>query len=93
VPSVTLPPGRRRRIRVACGRQAGRFLSASPPWETTEKGLYVDYQPQGKRLSVTGTPTFFVNGRPLIRAQPLDAFARVIDDEVARASSPRSQSR
>jgi protein-disulfide isomerase len=48
---------------------------------------------QGKRLSVTGTPTFFVNGRPLIGAQPLDAFARVIDDEVARASSTGSKSR
>ena len=42
---------------------------------------------QGKRLAVTGTPTFFVNGRPLVGAQPLDAFIRVIDDEVARADS------
>ena len=48
---------------------------------------------QGKRLSVTGTPTFFVNGRPLIGAQPLDAFTRLIDDEVARASSTGSKSR
>jgi protein-disulfide isomerase len=48
---------------------------------------------QGKRLAVTGTPTFFVNGRPLIGAQPLDAFVRVIDDEVARARSAGSKSR
>jgi protein-disulfide isomerase len=48
---------------------------------------------QGKRLAVTGTPTFFVNGRPLIGAQPLDAFIRVIDDEVPRASSSGSKSR
>ncbi len=48
---------------------------------------------QGKSLAVTGTPTFFVNGRPLVGAQPLDAFARVIDDEVARASSKGSKSR
>ena len=48
---------------------------------------------QGKRLAVTGSPTFFVNGRPLIGAQPLDAFIRVIDDEVARASSSGSKSR
>ena len=48
---------------------------------------------QGKRLAVTGTPTFFVNGRPLVGAQPLDAFIRVIDDEVARGSSAGSKSR
>jgi protein-disulfide isomerase len=48
---------------------------------------------EAKRLSVSGTPTFFVNGRPLIGAQPLDAFARVIDDEVARAGSTGSRSR
>jgi protein-disulfide isomerase len=48
---------------------------------------------QGKRLGVTGTPTFFVNGRPLVGAQPLDAFTRVIDDEVARGSSAGSKSR
>ena len=40
---------------------------------------------EGKRLDVTGTPTFFINGRALVGAQPLDAFARVIDDELARA--------
>jgi protein-disulfide isomerase len=48
---------------------------------------------QGKRLAITGTPTFFVNGRPLVGAQALEAFARVIDDEVARASSKGSKSR
>jgi protein-disulfide isomerase len=42
---------------------------------------------QGKRLGITGTPTFFVNGRPLVGAQPLDAFIRLIDDELARARS------
>lgn len=48
---------------------------------------------QGKRLAVTGTPTFFVNGRPLVGAQPFEAFTRVIDDEVARSSSGGSRSR
>ena len=40
---------------------------------------------EGKRLDVTGTPTFFINGRPLVGAQPLEAFARMIDDELARS--------
>jgi protein-disulfide isomerase len=40
---------------------------------------------EGKRLEVTGTPTFFINGRVLTGAQPLEAFVRVIDDELARS--------
>ena len=37
----------------------------------------------GRRLGVTGTPTFFINGRPLIGAQPLSAFITVIEEELA----------
>jgi protein-disulfide isomerase len=40
---------------------------------------------EGRRLDVTGTPTFFINGRVLTGAQPLEAFVRVIDDELARS--------
>ncbi len=39
----------------------------------------------GKAVGVTGTPAFFVNGRLLSGAQPYEAFAAVIDDELARA--------
>ena len=39
---------------------------------------------EGQRLGVTGTPAFFINGRLLTGAQPLEAFARVIDEELAR---------
>ena len=35
-------------------------------------------------LGVTGTPTFIVNGRPLIGAQPLEVFVQTIDEELAR---------
>jgi protein-disulfide isomerase len=38
----------------------------------------------GKELGVTGTPSFFINGRPLGGAQPFDAFQQIIDDELAR---------
>ncbi|MBN1303376.1 MAG: DsbA family protein [Anaerolineales bacterium] len=34
-------------------------------------------------LGVNSTPTFFVNGLPLIGAQPLSAFKQVIDKELA----------
>lgn len=40
---------------------------------------------EGQRLGVTGTPAFFINGRLVSGAQPLEAFARVIDEELARA--------
>jgi protein-disulfide isomerase len=33
-------------------------------------------------LGVTGTPTFFINGVPLVGAQPLSRFAQVIDTEL-----------
>lgn len=37
-------------------------------------------------LHVTGTPTFFVNGRILRGAQPIAAFRALVDDEIARAA-------
>ena len=33
-------------------------------------------------LGVTGTPTFFINGIPLVGAQPITEFSRVIDTEL-----------
>jgi protein-disulfide isomerase len=39
---------------------------------------------EGARLGVNGTPAFFINGRLLVGAQPLENFVRIIDDELAR---------
>jgi protein-disulfide isomerase len=39
-------------------------------------------QEEAERLGVRGTPTFFVNGRKLIGAQPLASFTAVIDEEL-----------
>jgi protein-disulfide isomerase len=46
---------------------------------------------QGQSLGVTGTPTFFINGRELVGAQPPPKFNEVIDEELARAKSPGAQ--
>jgi protein-disulfide isomerase len=46
---------------------------------------------EGTKLGITGTPTFFINGRLVVGAQPIDAFAKIIDDELALAE-PRSSS-
>ena len=35
-------------------------------------------------VGVTGTPAFFVNGRPLDGAQPFEVFKQVIDEELKR---------
>jgi len=40
-----------------------------------------------RALGVTGTPTFFVNGRPIRGSQPLPAFVAVIDQELVRAAA------
>ena len=45
---------------------------------------------EGNRVGVTGTPAFFINGRLISGAQPLEAFARIIDDELARLASGKS---
>jgi len=40
---------------------------------------------EGTRLGVNGTPAFFINGRMLSGAQPTDAFAKVIDEELSHS--------
>jgi protein-disulfide isomerase len=42
---------------------------------------------EGTRVGVGGTPAFFTNGKLLTGAQPVAAFTRVIDDELARSTS------
>jgi protein-disulfide isomerase len=38
---------------------------------------------QGEELGVTGTPAYFVNGRMLSGARPLESFTELIDSELA----------
>ncbi len=38
----------------------------------------------GEQAGVTGTPAFFINGRPISGAQPPDAFKAIIDQELAK---------
>ena len=42
---------------------------------------------EGTKFGVSGTPAFFINGRFLSGAQPLEAFSKIIDEELrARAA-------
>jgi protein-disulfide isomerase len=47
---------------------------------------------KGNSLGVTGTPTFFINGRELVGAQPPPKFNEVIDEELARAKTRSNSS-
>jgi protein-disulfide isomerase len=47
---------------------------------------------EGRKAGITGTPAFFINGVSLSGAQGLDAFAGIIDDELARKSRHPSAS-
>ncbi|MGH7203910.1 MAG: DsbA family protein [Candidatus Levyibacteriota bacterium] len=38
----------------------------------------------GQKVGVTATPTFFINGNPLIGAQPYSAFKTIIDQELKK---------
>jgi len=38
----------------------------------------------GTRLGITGTPTFFINGRALVGNHPVDSFKRIIEAELSQ---------
>jgi protein-disulfide isomerase len=49
------------------------------------KGTVQNDLAEGAKLGLTGTPSFFINGREISGAQPLETFAAIIDEELARA--------
>ncbi len=40
----------------------------------------------GNAVGANGTPTFFINGREFVGAQPFEAFKPIIDEEIAKAN-------
>ena len=44
---------------------------------------------QGARVAPQGTPTLYVNCRPVVGAQPYEVFQRIVDEELARATELR----
>ncbi|HEY0095462.1 MAG TPA: thioredoxin domain-containing protein, partial [Archangium sp.] len=42
---------------------------------------------EATRVGVNGTPTFFINGRSVVGAQPVEAFKRIIDEELKKKGS------
>lgn len=51
--------------------------------DSGEKAKTVEMHRQaGEEAGVTGTPAFFINGRQLSGAQPIDAFKAIVDEEL-----------
>ena len=56
--------------------------------DTNEYKSFIDGQEQdGQQHGVSGTPTFFINGRKLVGAQPFSAFKPVIDEQIKAADA------
>ena len=55
-----------------------------------EPGIKAD-QTQGEQLGVSGTPTFFVNGREMVGMESAKGFSDVIDEELARGGGSQKQ--
>lgn len=52
---------------------------------THEPAIQTDFA-EGSALGVTGTPTFFINGRMMVGAKPIEEFKAMIDEEIERAA-------
>ena len=65
----------------ALGLDTAKFSSCMSGHE--ELPLIQSTKREARQLGITGTPTFFINGRMLAGAQPASAFSAVIDNELA----------
>jgi protein-disulfide isomerase len=65
------------------GLDLARFKSALD--QATYKPAVADDAALATKCGASGTPSFFINGRPLGGAQPLDKFTAMIDEEIAKA--------
>jgi protein-disulfide isomerase len=64
------------------GLDMGKFKAAL---DSNKYDAYVTADSnEGMRVGANGTPTFFINGRQIVGAQPFEAFKTVIDQELAK---------
>jgi protein-disulfide isomerase len=65
-------------------------VAAALAGDSFAKGFAED-KSLGESLQVNGTPAFFINGRRLVGAQPIDQFKKVIDEELKKAAALKAQ--
>ena len=64
------------------GLDVGKFKAAL---DSNKFDAYIQADSaEGMRVGANGTPTFFINGRQLVGAQPVDQFKAIIDDELKK---------
>jgi protein-disulfide isomerase len=81
-----LDPGNLQQTAAKIGLDRDKF-NACLVSDKHDAGIQKDMA-EGNSLGVTGTPTFFINGRELVGAQAPPKFNEVIDEELARAKMP-----
>src|SRR5262245_41000965 len=65
------------------GLNMGRYKTVMD--QHTQKANIEADSKRGNEVGANGTPTFFINGNLLSGAQPVDAFAAIIDKEIKHA--------
>jgi protein-disulfide isomerase len=65
------------------GLERGRFTRCLD--SRAEEPLVRESRDEGRALGVKSTPTFMVNGTPLVGAQPVEAFRQAIDEALRKA--------
>ncbi len=76
-------PGTLSKIAGDAGLDTAKFTACSTGQEAAH-AVDIDLE-QARKLNLSGTPTFFINGRPFVGRQPIEAFEQVIDEELKQA--------
>jgi protein-disulfide isomerase len=67
------------------GLDMGKFKAALDSGKFTKR-VEAD-SAAGAAVGANGTPTFFINGREFVGAQPFESFKNIIDEEVKKADA------
>lgn len=81
-----LPPERLIELAKKAGVPDIEQFRANMKSDKLKQKVIADAQ-EATSLGATGTPTFLINGRPLVGAQPLSNFERAIEDALAAAET------
>jgi protein-disulfide isomerase len=72
-------------MRIARGHGVSEPKAMMAISSNAHRAWIADDQALAKKVGATGTPTFFINGRELMGAQPASRFEEIIDDELTKA--------
>jgi protein-disulfide isomerase len=67
------------------GLDVERFTATMQSQETLD-AVTADFQ-EGQQLGIAGTPSFLLNGRPIVGAQPTDTFVAAIEQAAEEAGA------